>query len=373
MSAQLVIIDRPPRTISQFGNMITFVHKCTPMSNHFQSLLDSADKAPEIYQATSYWKNYERRILKDTANVDFSDFRSGKYPIYETFGFAERKFQPVRGWKEKLRIAGSALKRVFLDGKTIMPYDLDIRDIQVMAYHHAELLSQLSGTPGPENYSISNFGNPEDQFTIGSNLYNTLSLSYYIRLCFLNKHLTLNGNEVIIELGSGSCHQIEVIKKLYPNITILCFDLPGPLYLGERFMRGVFGSDQIVSSSECMGWQDLSKVQKGKIHFFGNWQCELVQGFNYDIFWNAASFGEMEPKVVQHYLNIFSPGAKSIFLLQASKGKERHRVKDPILFENYDEWVPGFQRIAIEKSYKIHKPMTASGGYLQVVYKKKQQ
>ena len=340
------------------------------MSNHFQRLLDSSENAPEIYQATSYWKNYERRILKDITKVDFSDFRSGKYPIYETFGFAERKYQPIRTLKSKLRIAGSALKRIFVEGKTIMPYDLDIRDIQIMAYHHAELLSQLTGTPGPEKYSISDFGKPEDQFKIGSNLYNTLSLMFYIRLCFVNKHLALRGDETIVELGSGSCHQIEVIKKLYPNITVLCFDLPGPLYLGERFMTGVFGKDQVVSSDECMNWKDLSKVQKGKIHFFGNWQCELVNGSNYDIFWNAASFGEMEPKVVQHYLSVFSPGAKSIFLLQASKGKEQNRVKDPISFDNYDSWTPGFRRVAIETAYKIHKPMTASGGYSQAVWKK---
>ena len=29
-------------------------------------------------------------------------------------------------------------------------------------------------------------------------------------------------------------------------IAALCFHFPGPFYLGERFIRGVFGSDQIV-------------------------------------------------------------------------------------------------------------------------------
>jgi putative sugar O-methyltransferase len=251
-----------------------------------------------------------------------------------------------------------------------MPYDLDIRDIQIMAYRHAELMSKISSTPHPSNYSISSFGNPSDIFKIGNNHFNILSLTFYIRLCYVNQFVALKGDEIIVELGSGSCHQIEIIKKLYPNITILYFDLPGPLYLGEKFLSEALGKNSIVSSNECSKWSDLSKISKGKVHFFGNWQCELVKNITYDIFWNSASFGEMEPHVVKHYLSVFSENAKYVYLLQASNGKESGRVKDQINFNSYSEWLPNFNLIAIDPAYKIHKPMTASGGYLQAVWKK---
>lgn len=340
------------------------------MDHHFKRLLEASESADPIYQATSYWKNYEKRIFQGISEVDFSLFRSGKYPVFEHFGFSERKYKQLKKFKDKWRILGSAFKNVFMRSRHFMPYDLDIRDIQLMAYRHAELMSQISGLPHPSQYSISTYGHPDDQFKVGQNIYNILSLTYYIRLCFVHQFAPLKGDEIIVELGSGSCHQLEIIKKLYPNITILCFDLPGPLYLGEKFITGVFGSEQVVSSSECVQWKDLSKLEKGKIHFFGNWQSDIVKGFSYDLFWNAASFGEMEPQVVQHYLQVFSPGAKAVFLLQASNGKEQFRVKDPITFKKYNEWLSGFEQKALQPAFKIHKPMTASGGYSQAVWVK---
>lgn len=341
------------------------------MNNHFERLVDASEAGQQIYHATSYWKSYEKRVLKGVYDIDFSNFRSGKYPGFEHFGFFEKKHNDIKTLKDKFKVFASAVKSIFFKSKTIIPYDLDIRDIQLMAYHHAELLAKLTNTPHPSNYSISTFGNPEDQFKVGQNHYNILSLSYFIRLCFVNQFMQFKGDEVIVELGSGSCHQIEVLKKLYPNITILCFDLPGPLYLGERFLTEALGEDKIVSSKECMNWNDLSKVEKGKVHFFGNWQSDLITSYTYDLFWNAASFGEMEPHVVKHYLSLFSQGAKAVYLLQATNGKEKGRVKDPINFSDYNNWLPGFDQQAIETVYQIHKPMTASGGYSQAIWKKK--
>lgn len=341
------------------------------MNNHFESLVNASELGAPIYHATSYWKAYEKRVLSGIHDIDFPNFRSGKYPGFEHFGFYEKKHNEIKKFKDKLKVFGSAVKSIFLKSKTIIPYDLDIRDIQVMAFHHAELMAKMTNTPSPAHYSISTFGNPEDQFKIGQNHYNILSLSYYIRLCFVNQFMQFKGDEIIVELGSGSCHQIEVIKKLYPNITVLCFDLPGPLFLGECFLAEALGKNQIVSSKECMNWNDLSKLEKGKVHFFGNWQSDLVNNFNYDLFWNAASFGEMEMHVVKHYLSVFTPGAKAVYLLQATNGKEKGRVKDPIAFSMYQDWMPGFEQEGIETVYQIHKPMTASGGYSQAFWRKK--
>jgi putative sugar O-methyltransferase len=56
-----------------------------------------------------------------------------------------------------------------------------------------------------------------------------------------------------------------------------------------------------------LNWSDLSKISSGKIHFFGNWQIPMVESKKHDLFINAASFGEMEPEVVQNYLKYIKP------------------------------------------------------------------
>lgn len=340
------------------------------MNNHFAELIRASENTAPIYNPGPYWKHYQQKIHDTVSGADMNELRSGKYKVFNHFGFSEYAYREIKSTKQKLRILGSVFRNLFLRSRAIIPYDLDIRDVQLMAYHHGELYAKLTQTPGPENYSISTFGNPTDQFKIGKNTYNILSLSYFLRMCFVNKNMRFRGDEIIVELGSGSCHQIEVLKKIYPDLTVLCFDLPGPLFLGEKFMEGVFGKEKIVSSQKCMHWENLDKLEKGKIHFFGNWQCEMIRNFGYDLFWNAASFGEMEPSIVKHYIQVFTPSAKNVYLLQATKGKEKHRVNDPISFSDYSTWLEGFEQTDAETAYKAHKPLSASGGYTQAFWRK---
>ena len=76
-----------------------------------------------------------------------------------------------------------------------------------------------------------------------------------------------------------------------------------------------------------MDWQDLSKVQKEKIHFFGNWKCELVMDLTMMFFGMLRTLARWSPESFS-ITSIIDPVAQSIFLFQASKGKERHSVKD---------------------------------------------
>lgn len=169
-------------------------------------------------------------------------------------------------------------------------------------------------------------------------------------------------------MGTGSGHQVELLKKLYPDLTVLCFDLPAQLYVCEKYLTSALGADQIVSSQIAMDWQDLSQLEKGKVHFFGNWQMPLLKDFQFDLFWNAASFGEMEPDVVANYLS-FVRGAKYTYLLQATHGKEQHRVAKPINFSDYSKWLPGFECIQQDQPWRGYQRLKQSKGYTHAVWK----
>jgi hypothetical protein len=61
----------------------------------------------------------------------------------------------------------------------------------------------------------------------------------------------------------------------------------------------------------------------------------LLSDLAFDVFWNAASFGEMEPDVVENYLGYLKGDCGWIYLLQARHSKEtggRTHVREPIEF-----------------------------------------
>jgi hypothetical protein len=174
-------------------------------------------------------------------------------------------------------------------------------------------------------------------------------------------------------MSSGSGHQAEILKKLYPGITIICFDLPAQLYLCEKYLTQIFGPDEIVSSTETLKWKDMLNVQKGKIHFIGNWQIPIVQDFKFDVFWSAASFGEMEPKIVENYINIISHSAKWVYLLQARHGKEltgKNKVLNATTFDDYKRFLKEYELVGEQDAFSALKRMSQSGGYFEAVWKK---
>lgn len=98
----------------------------------------------------------------------------------------------------------------------------------------------------------------------------------------------------------------------------------------------------------------------------------VLKNQQFDIFWNAASFGEMEPKVVEHYLSYVLGQCDWVYLLQARHGKERYAnsgVENPITFADYRQMLEGYELVAEQDAYEAHRRMAQSGGYFEGVWK----
>ena len=76
-------------------------------------------------------------------------------------------------------------------------------------------------------------------------------LNSYLRYCSVQKSIFLKGDEIIVELGPGLGYQMEVLKKLYLGITILCFDLPVQIYLCESYLLQAY-HDKETRRKACM-------------------------------------------------------------------------------------------------------------------------
>jgi putative sugar O-methyltransferase len=269
------------------------------------------------------------------------------------------------------KVIKKIVRALFITDRAFLPYNLKLNDIRETAFNHCLAQGKIAKIKSIADIETSLFGNPSDLFEINGKKYTMQFLNFYLRLCHAQTTLNLKGNETIVELGSGSGFQVEVLKKVFPELTILCFDLPYQLYLCEHYLSKSIGDNAIVNSSELINAQDLSNVQKGKVHFYGNWQFPLLENFKFDVFWNAASFGEMEPDIVKNYLSYVLKNCSSVYLLQARNGKESTRnsgVATPIIFEDYDEMLDNFQLAMESDAYEAHRRMSQSGGYFQAVW-----
>ena len=243
-----------------------------------------------------------------------------------------------------------------------------------MAYRHCELTALIDNAkPYFGDIEVSDFGAPQDIFEVSGRRYTMLFLDYYLRYCFAHKHIRSRGDEIIVELGPWSGYQIEVLKKLYPNLTILCLDLPAQVYLSQVYLSESLGRDKIVGTDVTLKWRDLQGLRKGCVHFLGNWQMPLLGGLKCDLFWNAASFGEMEPDVVENYLkyvkgwlhvDISATGTSR----KATGGKTH--VQEPIDFDDYSKLLSGYSLREEHDAWRAARRLTDSGGYFEAIWMK---
>ena len=341
---------------------------------NLDNLINSYKKSPTIFHAGRYWQSYEDKIYKEIQKADVNQLRSGRYPIFGTFGFSESVYHYHPNSNFFIKLMKKIIRKYIISNRSVLPYSLSLKDIREMAYNNCIKQAKLSNLKCISQIETSEFGNPSDLFEIKGKKYSMQFLNFYIRLCFAQRHLNLKGNETIVELGYGSGFQVEVLKKVFPKLTILCFDLPFPLVLCEKFISESLGSHSVVSSAETSTYKDLKQLENGKVYFFGNWQFPILKDFNFDVFWNAASFGEMEPHIVKNYLKYIIGSCKFIYLLQARKGKESSKssgVVSPITFLDYKQMLTNYELKEEIDAFEAHRRMSQSGGYFQAVWESK--
>lgn len=245
----------------------------------------------DIYQWTNYWAR------KCGYAVDY----------LKTNGLTD--FRRIRAQKDTPAAAFASFGAVDLLPSDAMPDDL----MAAVAKHSA-------GSPVRDIYSLpaSRVGNPEGFEHNGTFL--TLSwINFYLRYAYVRRFMDLS-SKVIVEIGSGSAKQAHLLKLAHSDATILIFDIPPQLYVANQYLKAVLNQNELVDFQATRAIRSYDDIEPGKVHVFGNWEVGLLRDIEFDLLWNAASFQEMEPHVVRHYLAAVQ-GAKSVYLMQAMRGQ----------------------------------------------------
>ncbi len=339
-------------------------------------MMNDTKAAPDIFRPTNYWQNYEKIFLPELRAKGLKDFRRRKNSVLSSFGATD--LMPLSRHLDHLTIWGKNVFAVRVINQLLKIKQLyklynyisraitgaNLEDIRLLYYEIAKGYGGKNNAKPISELEASIIGNPEDLFSVNGKLFTTSILYYYIQYAYCSQFMDYSNINAIMELGSGSGKQIEVIKKLHPEMCFYIFDIPPQLYICEQYLSALF-PDCIVSYAATRKMKILPENREGKIFIFGNWKMPEIEGLSYDLFINSASFQEMEPEVVLNYLNyVDEQTTMYIFLHEMMEGKNQAirkgeaGVLKPTKLVHYKQGLKHFQLLDLSTSI-ILTQMTA--------------
>jgi putative sugar O-methyltransferase len=270
-------------------------------------------RASELYKPTNYWSVYRKRLEPAIAKHGISRFRSLHEPLFMSFGvthvpdvlvpeFAPMAYSHLRGLK---RGVFEALRRSGLLRQLVSNH-VDSHAYTLRALYNACFyLAAEEGREELMRVSDSCEGMPRDAFEpVGQTgaRYTLSFLRYFLDYRWLASRVDFSNIQTILELGSGYGGQAEVILKLHPHIRYVICDIPPQIYVAEQYLKAVFPG-QVTGYRETAGCDTVDPAGTGRITVLASWQLERLRT-KVDMFWNSASFQEMEPEIVRKYARI---------------------------------------------------------------------
>lgn len=331
--------------------------------------------APELYRPGNYWANYEALFIPELRQFGLKDFRRRRSSILSSFGATDL----LPATRARSRTSGSraggksitvgSLKRDVLSlllGAPPLTKGVEtlaklvtgasITDVQRLSFEYARLYGETHGARALADLDCSLAGAPEDVFHVGPHAYTMSMLYYYLFYAYCSRQVAFDDLGSVAEVGPGSGKQVEVLHKLHPHLCFYLFDIPPQLYVCEQFLSAVFPG-AVVGYRETKKLDRLPEARPGAIYLMGTWKLAEMAGLQWDLFWNSASFQEMEAEMTLNYLACVNQATdRFVFLHEAMKGMIKaqkageHGVLRPTTLEHYEQGLSQFELLDLRPS-----------------------
>ncbi len=326
-------------------------------------MLSDLASAPVEYRPTNYWTRYQDETVAYLTNVGLKNFRSAHWTgatgrnVVLSFGGVDLLEKPWRLPRLDHRFPSQWSSRAS-DAYNGVYHALTRRAYyrqRVAALKQAINFAAKGSGRSPTELTVSEAGNPEDSFWVDGHHYTLASIDYFLRYAWCARFVDFDNLDVIVELGSGSGRQAEIIAKLHQRPALVLVDIPPQLYVAHQYLKAALG-DRVVDYRDTMG--EL-RFESGHVYLLGSWRLPEVAANGFDLFWNAASFQEMEPDVVANYLALVGRATDRVYLMEIMAGKERAAspgdpgVLEPTTLEHYRSALGAFELVAIEPAASV--------------------
>jgi len=363
-----------PHTVRRMKRATKMVHGASDQQAKddpelLQLVMQDLAAAPTEFQPTNYWADYTLKFVEQLKLRGLHNFRRRSDEVFRAFGAVDFVHPMAAAGLSRNRFIARlpSACRARIDNWArqyiSVPDELDFETYVRLGYLFAAKYAREGHAKPLSELSVSRVGNPGGIIDIDGRNYTRQSIQYYLQYAYMSRFIDFDRFGIIAELGSGMGRQTEIFAKLHPNSTHLLFDLPPQIYVAEQFLKAVF-SDRVVSYRETRAWTSLDRLKPGKIHIFGNYQMPLLATSSIDLFWNSASFHEMEPDIVANYLRFVNASAKWAYLSENLHGgvKAKRPGEPGILkvttFNHYVSSLPDMELFVSAPALRINgKPL----------------
>ncbi|GAB6069741.1 hypothetical protein JCM30760_08380 [Thiomicrorhabdus hydrogeniphila] len=315
------------------------------------TLMQILAKQSKLYQPGVFWQEASKVMLDDLDKHGIETFRS----LSSSLSF----FVPTYGYP------GNALSEETMDSLQNWIKEQDLPDKQTaylnqfasgygaaLADYRTLIASEFNANQAPKltQFSESQFGNPLEQFEIEGNRYSRSALNYLAGLSFLKKHADLSSFTTVMEIGGGFGTLGEILYQTLPKTQYIDIDIPPTLCCSSYYLQQVFGEAEVSTYKDIQSLEQIELKTLKKAAILPSWCIEKLQG-KIDLFVNFISFQEMEPEIVQNYLdNVTRLQADWVLLRNMREGKQlrsqnRFGVDKPIFSEDYARMLPDYDLI----------------------------
>ena len=320
------------------------------MSIHFNQIdhyLNKLATEDLCYQPGHFWKEALAEISNCFIKTGLSSFRKEDVNLkffVPTYGPPGNGFERdvinsfLKGSELRTSIKQKEFTKLWLDGS-----------MQALADYRTFVASNFTiDNFNLLKFSESNVGDPMEHFKFNGNYFSRSSLNYLLGLSYLKKIAPHFVPQKILEIGGGFGTLGEIIfKSSIKNFRYINLDLPPLFIIAREYLKSATKKNEVFFLDCYNEPTNLNIDDLPQISCLPNWYINRLRG-NIDLFVNFISFQEMEPSIVENYVNrVLQFAPKFVLLRNLREGKQVSKngglgVKKPILKDDYISYFKGY-------------------------------
>lgn len=307
-----------------------------------------------LYRPSVFWDEASDRIVNEICENGIENFRHLKTALgffVPTYGSPANSFTTaqIEELTTTLQQAHPQAKKAhlaleqFLSGESAARSDYRV----LVAADSAEKRPHL------HTFSESKVGHPIEHFEFEGRWFSRSALNYLLGLSLLKKHLgTDDLPRIVLEIGGGFGTLGEVMASTgIEDFRYVDIDIPPTSFVAQHYLAGALGAEKVTTYAQTHDRAEIEIDSLTPISVLCAWQIEKLRG-NVDLFVNFISFQEMEPPIVQNYLNhVARLNTRWVLLRNMREGKQLRQgnsaagVETPILGDDYLAMLPNYELV----------------------------
>ncbi|MDE9364591.1 putative sugar O-methyltransferase [Luteipulveratus sp. YIM 133132] len=324
-------------------------------------------EAKPIYQPTNFWGPGVEALLSDMESAGLESFKSWRTahiwfnPMYGN-GYTNASIgQILPVAQSHNRAANLNFLSSALNGSMQASRDFDVASV---AWDQTrwpfDLVKQGESRVGRPGQAYPLSGIPEVTF-------GRAYVNYLLCLSALSRHVDAPPRS-FLEIGGGFGVLGEIVMSRDSEARYVDLDIPPLMTVASYYLCELFGRDRVTVYDESLSRPGAIRVPASGV--VPNYRIEDLEG-EFEVFVNSFSFQEMEPDVVEHYVDqVCAKGIRYAVSLNSRQGKPKAAeagqwgALDPVKSADIAAM---FAKHGFVQVGEYDQPMIRSGGQLIVL------